>query len=57
MIGLAKGSEWNALWGKIGLGQYKNLRSYQKINHFPGTWQLGRKDARNLPLLVMHAWV
>ena len=43
-VGLAKGSEWNALWGKIGMGQYKRLRGYQRINHFPGTWQLGRKD-------------
>lgn len=43
-VGLAKGSEWNVLWGKIGMGQYKKLRGYQRINHFPGTWQLGRKD-------------
>ena len=43
-VGLAKGMEFNALWGKLKLGQYKGLKSYQRINHFPGTWQLGRKD-------------
>ena len=32
------------LWGKIGLGQYAKLRPYQRVNHWPGTWQLGRKD-------------
>ena len=29
---------------EVKLGQYKGLKSYQRINHFPGTWQLGRKD-------------
>ena len=43
-VGLVKGSEWNGLWGKIGLAQYKCLAPYQRLNHFPGTWQLGRKD-------------
>jgi len=43
-VGLAKGMELNARWGKLKLGQYKGLKSYQRINHFPGTWQLGRKD-------------
>ena len=47
MIGLAKGSEWNALWGKIDLGSYQNLKAYQRINHFPGTWQV-RDSAADL---------
>ena len=28
------------LWGKIDLGSYQNLKAYQRINHFPGTWQV-----------------
>jgi hypothetical protein len=42
---LIKGKEWNALWGKVASGRWRMLESYQKVNHFPGTFQLGRKDA------------
>ena len=49
MRGLAKGKEWNALWGK--LASNRNLQPYQRANHFPGTWQIGRKD--NLSRHVM----
>eukprot|EP01050_Picozoa_sp_SAG11_P003499 SAG11_NODE_199_length_12635_cov_104.801771_2_plen_1022_part_00 len=48
--GLVKGKEYNMLWGKMGSSQMKNIKSYQRVNHFPGTWQLGRKDnlSRNI---------
>jgi tubulin polyglutamylase TTLL4 len=47
---LIKGNEWNALWGKLAHARYKQLETYQKNNHFPGSFQLGRKDscARNI---------
>ena len=47
---LLKGHEWNALWGKLNNKRYRELGGYQKINHFPGTYNLGRKDscARNI---------
>jgi hypothetical protein len=38
-------SNFNALWTKqIPLEEYSQLNQYQKINHFPGSQQLGRKD-------------
>ena len=41
-----KKSAWNVCWGKrIKDAEYLQLNPYQKINHFPGTWNLGRKDA------------
>jgi len=47
---LIKGNEWNCLWGKLAKDRYKQLESYQKNNHIPGSFQLGRKDscARNI---------
>jgi tubulin polyglutamylase TTLL4 len=42
---------WNVRWGKHMLADaFKELRSYQRINHFPGTGGIGRKDrlARNI---------
>ena len=50
---LIKGNEWNALWGKLAHARYKQLETYQKNNHFPGSFQLGRKDscARNIARL------
>jgi tubulin polyglutamylase TTLL5 len=37
---------WNVLWtGCIPQNYlYKNLNLYQKINHFPSTWEITRKD-------------
>lgn len=48
---LLKGNEWTAYWGRV--RSYKVLDHYQKVNHFPGTFQLGRKDccARNIARL------
>ena len=45
------GSGWNALWAKhLTEEQFLRMTPYQKANHFPGTWGIGRKDrlARNL---------
>lgn len=44
-------NEWTGTWGKhMKSINFKVLRDYQKINHFPGTFQIGRKDRlwRNL---------
>lgn len=36
---------WNVLWsGKIGYEDLLPFNKYQKINHFPGSAHLGRKD-------------
>ena len=37
---------WNLLWAKrIKADEYECLAPNQKVNHFPGTWGIGRKDA------------
>ncbi len=40
--------DWNGYWGKLKpkLKDFilKGLNQYQKINHWPGCWKLGRKD-------------
>ena len=42
---LVSGSGWNLLWtGIIKPERLKKMNQYQKINHFPGCWHLGRKD-------------
>jgi len=43
--------DWNVLWAKrVAPEEYEDLNPFQRINHFPGTWGIGRKDslARNL---------
>ena len=36
---------FNAYWASpLPSTRFKGLKSYQKVNHFPGTWELGRKD-------------
>lgn len=36
---------WSGTWGnQMKCTAYKNLHEYQKFNHFPGTYQIGRKD-------------
>jgi tubulin polyglutamylase TTLL4 len=43
---LNTGSKWNSLWtGMIRGGRLKSLNEYQRINHFAGSWSLGRKDS------------
>ena len=42
---LSYSSNWNMLWTGIPRPDtIKNATKYQKINHFPSTMQLGRKD-------------
>lgn len=47
----SESNEWTGTWGKhMKSINFKVLKDYQKINHFPGTFQIGRKDRlwRNL---------
>ncbi|CAD8093616.1 unnamed protein product [Paramecium sonneborni] len=37
-------SKWLIYWGKFNQERCRNLNQYQKINHFPGCWSIGRKD-------------
>lgn len=37
-------NNWNVMWGMGTRKTTKNMNKYQKINHFPGCWHLGRKD-------------
>ncbi|XP_046748761.1 tubulin monoglutamylase TTLL4-like [Diprion similis] len=51
-----KSQEWCGIWGKhMKSLTFKSLRESQKVNHFPGTFQLGRKDRlwRNLSRMIM----
>ncbi|XP_058814235.1 tubulin monoglutamylase TTLL4-like isoform X4 [Topomyia yanbarensis] len=48
---LKKTNDWIGIWGKhMKSPCFKTLRSYQKFNHLPGSFQIGRKDRvwRNL---------
>lgn len=45
------GDNFNCMWSRhLKPEEYAELNKYQKTNHFPGTWAIGRKDnlARNL---------
>eukprot|EP01006_Ploeotia_vitrea_P042742 TRINITY_DN66658_c1_g4_i1.p1 TRINITY_DN66658_c1_g4~~TRINITY_DN66658_c1_g4_i1.p1 ORF type:complete len:731 (+),score=30.81 TRINITY_DN66658_c1_g4_i1:52-2244(+) len=38
--------KWNVLWAKrVSPEEYTNMEWYQKVNHIPGTWGIGRKDS------------
>ncbi|XP_075238158.1 uncharacterized protein LOC142334209 isoform X2 [Lycorma delicatula] len=40
-----KSNEWCGTWGKHMKSLcFKTLRDFQKMNHFPGSFQIGRKD-------------
>uniref|UniRef100_A0A8C5Q1B7 Tubulin polyglutamylase TTLL4 n=1 Tax=Leptobrachium leishanense TaxID=445787 RepID=A0A8C5Q1B7_9ANUR len=44
-------NDWVGCWGHhMKSAAFKSIRGYQKLNHFPGTFQIGRKDRlwRNL---------
>jgi hypothetical protein len=44
-IGHAYDMYLQVLWGMaLKLPEFKELREYQRVNHFPGTYLLGRKD-------------
>ncbi|XP_037962826.2 tubulin monoglutamylase TTLL4 isoform X2 [Plutella xylostella] len=48
-------SEWLGTWGKhMKAHMFHGMQDQQKLNHFPGTFQLGRKDRlwRNIQRLV-----
>jgi Tubulin-tyrosine ligase family len=49
---------WNALWGRprLKLEEYEQFNDYQRFCHFPGSFQLGRKDNlhRNLSRMRRH---
>lgn len=37
--------DWLGCWGKhMKAPGFKSIRDYQKLNHFPGSFQIGRKD-------------
>ena len=40
-----KGKHWNAKWGKhLNKADFAKLHRFQKVNHFPDSWCIGRKD-------------
>ncbi|KAJ9513170.1 hypothetical protein QJQ45_029340 [Haematococcus lacustris] len=40
-----KTGPWSVCWGHIFTAEeFANLSEFQRVNHFPGTWELGRKD-------------
>jgi hypothetical protein len=42
---------WNIFWGRhLQPEQYKYINEFQKVNHFPGSSNLGRKDFLNIHL-------
>ncbi|GLV34593.1 Tubulin tyrosine ligase-like 4A [Carabus blaptoides fortunei] len=50
-----KSNDWSGTWGKhIKSVIFQSLRDTQKLNHFPGTFQIGRKDRlwKNLQRLM-----
>ncbi|XP_071958532.1 tubulin monoglutamylase TTLL4-like [Antedon mediterranea] len=52
-----KANEWIGYWGKhMKASGFKALRDYQKMNHLPGSFQIGRKDRlwRNLSRMQVH---
>lgn len=58
LLNILETNEWIGVWGKhMKSSCFKQLRPYQKINHIPGTLQIGRKDHvwRNLQMqMVRH---
>ena len=41
----SEGSNWNIMWSApLKPETLRNYDMYKHCNHFPGTWQLGRKD-------------
>lgn len=52
---LSEPNDWVGTWGKhMKSPCFKTLHSYQKFNHLPGSFQIGRKDRcwRNLQTLM-----
>lgn len=40
-----KGTKWKIIWGFVNPEFLSQLQPNQKVNHFPGCWNLGRKDS------------
>ena len=38
------GDKWNVLWGMASKVTLQDMDKYQKVNHFPNCWSIGRKD-------------
>lgn len=38
------GDKWDVMWGMANKETLREMTKYQKINHFPGCWNIGRKD-------------
>ncbi|OCT61001.1 tubulin polyglutamylase TTLL4 isoform X2 [Xenopus laevis] len=52
-----KNHDWLGCWGHhMKSPAFKSLRAHQKLNHFPGSFQIGRKDRlwRNLSKMQTH---
>jgi len=52
---MTSGTSWNLLWtGPPSSETVRNACEYQKINHFPGSEHLGRKDLmwRNISKMI-----
>ncbi|XP_033639693.1 tubulin polyglutamylase TTLL4-like isoform X1 [Asterias rubens] len=52
-----KANEWMGYWGKhMKAAAFKVVKDYQKVNHLPGSFQIGRKDRlwRNLYKMQVH---
>lgn len=44
-ISLTNGADWTILWtGNVRQEIVQGVNPFQRINHFPGTMQIGRKD-------------
>lgn len=41
---ITEGKDWNVFWGFVKPETLKSMNPFQKTNHFPGCWHLGRKD-------------
>jgi tubulin polyglutamylase TTLL4 len=41
-----RGPAWSLLWSALSLDDaaFEGLHEFQRVNHFPATWELGRKD-------------
>ncbi|NWZ67942.1 TTLL4 polyglutamylase, partial [Acrocephalus arundinaceus] len=51
-----KSSDWLGCWGHhMKSSGFKAIREHQKLNHFPGSFQIGRKDRLWRNLLKMQA--
>lgn len=41
---ITESKDWNIFWGFVKPETLKTMNPFQKTNHFPGCWHLGRKD-------------